>query len=519
MAEKKASKWKSLWRDAQALWRGDIASLEGLSKLHRFAHFWVLVWQSFTRNRCPVRASALAYASLLALIPMLAVVVSVTSSILKNEGEERIDNLVVKFVSDLVPPGTLAEDESETNRAAGDSSKGTNMAATVEANATNIAGVGPQTNSTAVSTNAGSTLAEDKQVLKARRVIARRIHRFIQNTRSGALGVTGGVLLIFAGISMLSRIEDTLNDIWGVQRGRSWFMRVMLYWGVITLVPIVLVGALGLTTGPHWESTKDLLYRAPWLMTVLFRILPLVVICLTFSVFYMLMPNTKVHWQAALIGGLVGGSLFHFNNLISVLYVSRVVSNSRIYGSLGLVPVFMIGLYCAWFILLFGAQVSYAFQNRRAYLEEKQTESINQRGREFVALRLMTCIGQRFLLSQPPATPVEMCCDLNIPTRLIQQTMNTLAAARLVVETAGSDAAYVPARPLDQISCHDVLMAMRATQGQELDTKEEPARVEVYGEFSRIQQAEKEAAACVTILALANRALARQIPEMSPARS
>jgi hypothetical protein len=57
---------------------------------------------------------------------------------------------------------------------------------------------------------------------------------------------------------------------------------------------------------------------------------------------------------------------------------------------------------------------------------------------------------------------------------------------------------------------------MRATHGQELDTKDEPARVEVFGEFSRIQQAEKEAAGGVTILVLANRALARQIPEMTP---
>src|SRR5881394_41364 len=114
------SKWLRLRRDAEALWRGDIGSLEGLSKLHKFAHFWVLVWQSFTRNRCPVRASALAYASLLALIPMLAVVVSVTSSILKSEGEERIDNFVVKLVSDLIPPGTLTMEEAETNSAPAD---------------------------------------------------------------------------------------------------------------------------------------------------------------------------------------------------------------------------------------------------------------------------------------------------------------------------------------------------------------------------------------------------------------
>src|SRR5208282_6791204 len=107
---------------------------------------------------------------------------------------------------------------------------------------------------------------------------------------------------------------------------------------------------------------------------LLFQVLPVILVCLLFSLLYELMPNTRVSWRAALAGGLAGGLLFHLNNLLNVLYVSRVVSNSRIYGSLGLVPVFMIGLYFAWWILLFGAQVSYAFQNRDAYLQEKQLE-------------------------------------------------------------------------------------------------------------------------------------------------
>ena len=76
------------------------------------------------------------------------------------------------------------------------------------------------------------------------------------------------------------------------------------------------------------------------------------------------MPNTRVCFNAALVGGVVGGSFWYLNNVFGFLYVSRVVSNSKIYGSLGLVPVFMIGLYFSWLILLFGAQVAYAFQNR-----------------------------------------------------------------------------------------------------------------------------------------------------------
>src|SRR5436853_7612558 len=102
------SRWKKLRDDAIALWNEtNLASQASLSKMYKFAHFWVLVWKSFNRNRCPARASALAYASLLALIPMLAVVVSVTSSVLKKEGEQRIDDFIVKFISSVTPPGML----------------------------------------------------------------------------------------------------------------------------------------------------------------------------------------------------------------------------------------------------------------------------------------------------------------------------------------------------------------------------------------------------------------------------
>ena len=498
-----------------------LGSQTPLSKLHKFAHFWIMACRSFSRNRCPVRVSALAYATLLALIPMLAVVVSVTSSFLKKEGEDEIDRFIVRLVSSVTPMATV----TSTNEVAqiGRAQTETNTPGVT----TNVPQTQPEP-ATAEGTRsdvqdrrqkdkdgevAQTGVAEDREVVRARRQIARSIHEFIQNTRSGALGVTGSVVLIFAAISMLSRIEDTFNDIWGVAKGRSWFTRIVLYWGVLSLAPLLVVVAAGLATGPHLEWTKKFLDAMPWLGNLIFVFLPIVVLCLTFGAFYMLMPNTKVKWQAALVGGAVAAILFHLNNLVSVLYVSRVVSNSRIYGSLGLVPVFMIGLYFAWLILLFGAQVAYAFQNRGTYLEQKQVENINQRGREFVALRLMTCIGQRFLHGEPPPGVAQMGQDLCIPTRLVQQVMQTLAAGRLVVETAGADPSYLPARPLESITCHDVLHALRATHGQELATRDEPLSNELYGEFNRIEDAERQAASAVTMLALARRAEAKQIRE------
>jgi membrane protein len=234
-----------------------------------------------------------------------------------------------------------------------------------------------------------------------------------------------------------------------------------------------------------------------------------VVLWLTFTLVYQLVPNTPVRFSAAFVGGAVGGSLWYLNNIFGFLYVSRVVSNSKIYGSLGLVPIFMIGLYFSWLILLFGAQVAYAFQNRVVYLQDKLAENVNQRGREFVALRLMTCIGQRFQRGLPPVTIQEISAELGIPTKLAQQVLQMLLAARLVTEIAGTESAYAPARPLEAINAHHILHAMRTGGGQELPSQNEPVRAEVYGEFARIEKAERRAAASVTMLELVNRAQTR----------
>jgi membrane protein len=500
MPTEKSSIWKRAWTGCRGLWdESALCSQTELGRLQKSVHFCLMVCRSFSKNRCPARASALAYATLLALIPMLAVVVGVTSSFLKREGEDRIDEYIAKMVDSVMPRATYGNNDPATPTETPDDATAVNVAA-----GTNAV---PSTNAvSSVLSRLLPSIAQQEKAVEARKDISRQIHEFIKNTRSGALGVTGSVLLIFVGISMLSRIEDTFNDIWGVARGRSWFTRVMLYWGVITLAPLLLVVAGGLASGSLLKETHGLLRGIPFFGTLGFQLLPVLVLCLTFAILYVLIPNTRVHWQAALAGGFVGGVLFHANNMISVLYVSRVVSNSRIYGSLGLVPVFMIGLYLAWLILLFGAQVAYACQNRASYVEEKQIENINQRGREFIALRLMTSIGQRFLNGLPAPAVVELGTELAIPTRLVQQITRTLSLGRLLVETAGAESAFLPARPLEQITCHDILLAMRTARGQELATREEPARLEVFGEFQRIAEAERQAASSVTLLALAGRA-------------
>lgn len=465
---------KLLTRLFRILSGGHMGAGEEISRLEYGAHFCVLVAQSFVRNRCPVRAAALSYTSLLALIPVLAVAISITSSLLKTQGEEKIYTAIDKLVSSIVPPGgDSPEDLDWFAEIYGDPDEGTPVVS-----------------------------------VSAQKAVAKWIHKFIEKTQSGTLGVVGMLLLLYVAITMLANIEATFNDIWGVTRGRTWLSRIILYWATITLGPLLLAGALALASSPHFEATKGAV-TGTIVGGFIFQLMPLAVLWLVFALIYQLVPHTKIHFGAALVGGIVGGTLWHLNNVFSFLYASRVVGYSEVYGALGLVPVFMAGLYLSWLILLFGAQVAYAFQNRRSYLQDKLIENVNQRGREFIALRLMTCIGQRFQNSLPPLSPQKISLELGIPSRLVHQVMQTLLAARLVVETGGNEHGYAPARPLDTITAHDILHALRTGTGQELPVRDNPVRAEVYGEFARIEKAERDASASLTMRALVNRAQAK----------
>jgi uncharacterized BrkB/YihY/UPF0761 family membrane protein/DNA-binding IscR family transcriptional regulator len=576
--------------------------------LFRVSHFWLLVIKSFIRNRCPLRASALAYTTLLALVPLLAVVVSLTSGLLKDQGSQKVEQYIDDLVKNVAPALNLQEAED------GDRSK--------------------------------------------RDEVVERIKTAIDNIETGALGVTSTIALVFVAIGLLRTIEATFNDIWGVTTGRGWVASVVQYWATITLGPIILVVVLGLTTGPQFQrflsfirtsdlsaedirdlpglasrltqpndplstylfgrletpvqrqlriaatngvpdaNTKRLLAsnlnhiingtsiysearftsvtllpavrqmaeeklelkapksetnqvvtpapavppatnaspaakpkvepapveenvprlnrllleaafphelaskKAPFFEGLAFQLLPYVVLSLAFGMFYQLMPNTPVKWRAALVGGIVGGTLWQLNNKLSVLYVSKAVTYSKIYGSLGIIPLFLAGIYFSWLILLFGAQVAYAFQNRQAYLEEKQSEGVHQKGREFIAIRLMTQIALAYLRGQKPPTVPTLAETLGVPTKLVSQLLGALFRERLVVEAFEESTGYVPARPLEAITAQDIIQALRVGQGIELEPRDDGLLTRVRGEVDRINIAEKEVASNVTLATL-----------------
>ncbi len=172
MAQKPDSTLKKIQDQAQAfLNETDLVAQreDRRSRLQKFASFCLLAGKSYLRNRCPVRAAAMAYTTLLALIPLLAVGISVTTSLLKTqEGEKQIEALTDRFVLSVVPQINLL---TKTNVSQAVSS----------AEPAGTAGNVPAT----------ANAVDSKEV-------TRKINQFIGNVRSGTLGVSGMVGLVAA---------------------------------------------------------------------------------------------------------------------------------------------------------------------------------------------------------------------------------------------------------------------------------------------------------------------------------
>jgi len=476
-----------------------------------FVQFWELVIKGFTTNRCPVRATALAYTTLLALIPLLAVVASVSTTVLKSQGRAPIDKAVSLLVAQILP--TL-------------SSSATNTIDEEEKSINDLA-VGPAP--------AGSTnrieLSEDAKKIAARELqknkeqIVNVINDSLQKIQSGSLGVTGMIGLIFVAIMLFSTIETTFNDIWGVRHGRSWVARIVQYWATVTLGPLIPFAVLSLGIGSRLKV--DDLVKDLWFNKFLTEdFLPVVILSFGFSFFYQLMPNTRVRWVAAFIGGITAGCLWHLNSYLSVFFAAKATNFATIYGPLAMIPIFLVGLYVSWLILLFGAQVAYAFQNRVAYLQEKEAQQINFLGRQYMALRIMTLLGQRFNEGngKPPGI-IEISQILRVSTRLVEDILKAVSAGGLVTETNGDESGYTLARPLEKISCDDILMAMRTSKGDMATSSNDFARQVVDDLFKRALDAERTVSATTSLSLLVaqldpypNESEATNLPAISSAQ-
>ena len=175
-----------------------------------------------------------------------------------------------------------------------------------------------------------------------------------------AIGAVGALLLIWAALGLLISFENAANRIYRAPRGRGWLTRIGVYWTVLTLGPILLLVVL--YAAEYWLGAAEALPVVGPLFAFLGEFGSLAGSFLSVTLLYKLLPNTLVRWRPAVAGAFVAAALWDASKWAFGLYVSRALPYLKLYGAIGLIPLFLFWLYVNWLIVLFGLEIAFTLQ-------------------------------------------------------------------------------------------------------------------------------------------------------------
>ncbi|MYN30143.1 YihY family inner membrane protein [Duganella levis] len=178
-------------------------------------------------------------------------------------------------------------------------------------------------------------------------------------SKATRLSAVGAVALIFTSIAMMNLIERVFNRIWRVRGQRSWTKRILVYWALISLGPLLIGVSLTLSS-QVFMATSDLVGDVPILGALIYTVLSFTLTMATFTLLYVVVPNRDVDWHDAAWGGLVAGLAFEIAKRGFAIFITQFPTYSKIYGALAALPLFLLWVYVSWMITLFGALLTAA---------------------------------------------------------------------------------------------------------------------------------------------------------------
>lgn len=189
------------------------------------------------------------------------------------------------------------------------------------------------------------------------------INQFSEKARG--LTTVGVLVLGITALMTMLTIDRAFNNIWNVNRQRSLVDKVLLYWAVLTIAPLLVGFSLTITSTLINYSMKTVGRDSVFLVPVLF-LTPVITASLAFTLIFKLVPNRAVRWSDALLGGTLSAILFEGSKEAFAAYVVHFPSYTAVYGAMAAIPLFLIWIYVSWIIILLGAVVSASFPVARS---------------------------------------------------------------------------------------------------------------------------------------------------------
>ena len=337
--------------------------------------------------------------------------------------------------------------------------------------------------------------------------ISHQIIEFIQNMNVGVLGSVGLALLLYTAVSLVQKLEESFNHIWHISQQRSLSERFSRYLSVLLVGPILVFAAIGMTASAmNYTLVRDALELAlvGELAQGIGQLMPYALVIAAFTFVYVFVPNTKVRFGPALVGGIVGGVLWQSAGIAFAWFAASSTRYSAIYSGFAILVLFLIWLYLSWLILLFGASVAFYRQHPEYVVAEAGEPRLSNRMRERLALAIMSLISSYYLAGRPAWTMRQLTQRLAVPMHTVEIVLDALEQGKLLVRTSDDPPAYLPARDLGAITVRQLLETVRsAGEDRFLNPAALPVSAAVDRVLTRMEQALSAATGAVTVKDLA----------------
>jgi membrane protein len=297
--------------------------------------------------------------------------------------------------------------------------------------------------------------------------ITGQIIGFIENINFGVLGIIGLVMLIYTSISLIMKIEDSLNHIWKVRKGRSLVRRFSDYITILLIGPVLMFAAIGLTASFESNAIVQKVLAIQPLGTLVLlsaKLIPYLFVFLVFTFIYAVIPNTKVKIKSAFIGGAIAGIAWQTTGWVFAFSVAKSTKYAAIYSSLAVLILFMIWLYINWLILLIGAQIAYCHQNLKTLDLGRTIFQLSSKVKEKMAFLVMYLIGCNFYHNEEKWTFDSLVNYLGLPQESVDTTLSELKDKNLILEVGDDPTFYLPAKDIEVITLAEIIDAARTNR-------------------------------------------------------
>jgi len=292
--------------------------------------------------------------------------------------------------------------------------------------------------------------------------ITTQVIELVDNVKGGVLGGISLAFFIYTAITMVQKVEESFNYVWYVPKSRNLARKLTEYMVVLLIGPVVIVVALGMIASLRSNTLVQLFLANEALGPVLVatsKLTPYLLVTAVFTFMYMYMPNTRVRFKAALIGGVAGGFIWAS---ISVIFATFVVYSTRtqlIYSGFAVAIITLIWLYLNWLVLLIGAQLAYYIQNPAFLRIGRREPRLSNAMRERLALNIMLLVGRAFRDPDTTVTVREISKQLRMPSIALAPVILALDDGGLLAATEKED--LLPGREMATIRLDDILSVVR----------------------------------------------------------